>query len=208
MDVGDVFTIGGSKDLDHYKKRVLSSLRAGRYPNNMVQATFDLCGRKIRFRLLHPLQPFDGETDESYAIRLRTLESKVLRHHRGMEGLVNVKRGPVSEETREKHRARWADEAYRVEMITKLRNRGPVSLESRERMAEAKFGARNPKSKAVRVTWPDGYFADFGSQTEAARYLGVSQQLLNLWISGKVKTRLGKHYLLEGIVLSAVGGGA
>lgn len=64
--------------------------------------------------------------------------------------------------------------------------RGPLTTESRRRMSEAKRGGRNHRSRSVTVTDPDGIEMEFDSVTGVAAFFGVTQQLMDSWMSGKV----------------------
>jgi hypothetical protein len=72
-------------------------------------------------------------------------------------------------------------------MIEQIKKRSTnPKPETRQKMAAAKTGARNPKSRPVIVTKPDGSTETFPSTTAAAKFFGTSQQMLEQWIKGLV----------------------
>jgi len=102
------------------------------------------------------------------------LEQELLDFYAGNPHLCNVSTsafGP-DEDMRGRLKARMAD-----------RER---SAPTREKMAAAKRGERNPNARPVQVTDPQGAVMEFVSVTEAAEFFGVSQQLMDQWLKGLV----------------------
>lgn len=133
------------------------------------------------------MRPGSGESKEDFLDRLKAAEQLLLDHHKEHRELANQSmnaRGP------DRSGQLWkVDSVKRDEWRRKLSesNKGKVfSDETKARMATAKMGRRNPKATPVKVWCPDGAEKLFETVTAAAAFLGVTQQALDLWLSGKV----------------------
>lgn len=133
------------------------------------------CAGFVPLEFIHRLP---GESDADYSERLRVAEQR----HLGRNGVA------VGPDPSEFVKSSWCDPAYRAARLAEMRERrGPITEETRRRMSESKKGRRNPNSRPVIVTDPDGIETEFDSVTAVAEFFGVTQQTMDLWMSGKVK---------------------
>lgn len=187
LTMGDgVFYVGSSWNLARRRASHISDLRSGVHPVPALQAAWDAMPEVFTFSRLHKIPRHDGESDNSHRARLRQAEQTLLDQAQGNPLLANRSpkaSGPIH--GAEVLRAKWKQPAYRARMMEILRNR-TTSPETRAKMGEAKRGARNVHSRPVLVTWPDGRTDRHETATEAAQALQVTQQLVSLWVAGKV----------------------
>lgn len=181
--VGSFFYIGSSTDVDYRRACHISMLRKGEHPNHKLQAAWNHGSENVRSSVLRPLKRGADESVESFRDRLRAAEQELLDHYSCDPGITNLSMTACGPDTRVDMKARWRDPEYRNRM---LRERGAPGEETRTKMAEAKRGMLNPKSRPVRVTWPDGREEVFPTGTAAAAEIGVSQQVVDLWLRGKL----------------------
>lgn len=133
------------------------------------------CAGFVPLEFIHRLP---GESDADYSERLRVAEQR----HLGKSGVA------VGPDPSEFVKSPWCDPAYRAARLAEMRERrGPITEETRRKMSESKKGRRNPNSRPVIVTDPDGIETEFDSVTAVAEFFGVTQQTMDLWMSGKVK---------------------
>lgn len=175
LEVGDVFITGHSTDVDYCRVRHVTLLRRGEHPNARLQAAWNGSASST---VLRHVDPLETDTEKSFLRRLAAAERELIDCWADSPRFA----GSAGAGKRVDVRARWRDPAFRKRMLEKMK---PVGADTRAKMSGAKKGSLNPRSRPVRVTWPDGRVEVFPSCTEAGADLGVSQQLVHLWASGK-----------------------
>jgi hypothetical protein len=158
VTAGKAFYVGSTSDLVRRRGNHAYDLKTGNHPCPKLQAAYK--GQASCF-LVDPIPRLEGETDAEHRGRLRAAEQVLLERFQDHPGLANRSKKAC----------------------------GPdhFSKETRRKMGDAKRGARNAKARPVIVTWPDGRQERFDTATDAAGAIGVSQQLCQLWLAGKVK---------------------
>jgi hypothetical protein len=183
--VGETFYIGSTTDFVKRLRDHSWRLRNGNHPNPTLQKSFS-AGGDLRLLKKSFLSIEEGETDDDFRDRLRCSEQTLLDDHWGDPKLANRSpnsRGPNNGEAMLK---RWQDPDYYAKMkpFIDARKGVPVSAETRKKMSEAKRGSRNTNSRKVAIHGPEGVQV-FVCASDAARFLGVSQQNLQSWMTGK-----------------------
>jgi len=187
LRVGPFFYIGSSGNFRKRKYDHCGNLKRGIHPNQAIQSAYSP-GAGIDFITLEFIHRAEGETVEEYSTRLRNAEQKLLDRYAKDPHLCNKSTNAFGPDNSDFMKSRWADPEYRNAMLAKMREcRGPVTEKSRKLMSEAKKGRRNVKSRQVIVTDPDGIETEFDSVTATAAFFNVTQQLMDSWMSGKVK---------------------
>jgi len=186
IKIGSLLYVGSTVNLSRRKCDHQWRLRAGKHPVVAMQAEFNRC-KEFSFLPQEFMRHGAKESEQDFRDRLKAAEQLLLDHHKENRELANRSmnaRGP------DKACHWWTiSEVRRDEWVRKLSEaqKGRVfSEETKERMATAKKGHRNPKATPCRVWCPDGSATLFETVTAAAAFLGVTQQVLDLWLSGKV----------------------
>lgn len=178
LSVGNVFYIGSSRSMKRRIQGHLTDLRGGRHSSGVLQAAWDLLPESHTFECL----------EECCEADLRDVEQRWIdrwKHRVGFANGSDSSRGP-GELAYRKVRELWKDPLFR-ERMSKLSRSREFTMEHRGRMSAAKKGARNPRSRGVWVEMPDGSRHEFECVSDAARFLGVTQQAADLWLRGVTK---------------------
>lgn len=179
------FYLGSSTDFRRRRADHQWRLRRGVHPCKRIQKAFD-DGVPVAFTPIEFIRVKSGESAESFRARLHDAEQKMLDQQFGSPNIENKSRNAAGPDNGELLKSRWLDPQYRrimAEHMTKIAQL-PKSPETREKMAAAKRGARNVKSRAVIVTKPDQSTQRFESASDAAKFFNVSQQLFDQWMKG------------------------
>lgn len=189
VDVGPKFYIGSTTRLGSRHSSHRADLVAGKHPNTALQAAWDE-HQDFRFTVLTliPEKPCDRGRD--HAERLKFHEQKLLDDLFADPDCCNA-----SENSRYNTtisgvmRRKWLDPEYRVAAIRRMRGArktNPVSPETRERMAAAKRGLAGWAARPCVLQLPGSDIElAFESSTEAARFVGATQQAMHGWLTGK-----------------------
>lgn len=186
---GEFFYIGSSNNLVRRKHDHQWRLRAGIHPCKNIQREFDKSG-VVAFTPLLFFKQGRSESDTDFRERLRAAEQDRINEHIGDEFFENKSiyarfNGTASACLSIAMKKLWEDPEARKVMIERLRkNASNPSAETREKMAHAKRGANNVKSRPVVIKSPDGGKRKFASVSEAATFCGASQQLMDTWLKG------------------------
>lgn len=157
-------------------------LRAGKHPVARLQAGF-IAGGAFSFHRIQDMARRPNETAAEFKSRLRVEEQALIDSHKDHPDLCNRStnaKGPDSDIAKQ----RWKNPEYRERVVAGMKNAPPPSDEARSKMAAAKKGDLNPKSRAVIVTCPDGTTKRYGSTREAASFFKVTQQCMDQWMKG------------------------
>lgn len=184
LTTGSVFYIGSTANLAKRRSQHAYDLKKGIHPCHKLQSAYT---GEVSCLLIDRIPRKSGETDTEHRERLRAAEQVLIDRLWGQPGLANRSRNSRGPDNRELMRTLWQNPEYRARWVKQIRSRPPVSDETRKRMAAAKRGARNAKARPVLVTWPDGRQQRFDTATDAAAAIGVSQQLCQMWLAGKVR---------------------
>jgi hypothetical protein len=183
INVGPLFYFGSTTDMERRMHDHRWRLRTGRHPVPRLQEAFS-AGQDFTFTPIEVVHPFSQEPRAKFNHRLRAKEQKLLSQHKKDPNLCNRStntRGPDSTIAKE----RWNVPGYREKVIAGLANRPPPPEQTRAKMAKAKVGDRNPRSRAVIVTHPDGSTTRHESTALAACFFRVTQQCLDQWLKGE-----------------------
>lgn len=189
VDVGPKFYLGSTTRLGARHSSHRADLAAGKHPNKALQAAWDE-HQDFRFTVLTLIPAKDCDEGRDHTERLKFHEQILLDGHFSDPLCCNA-----SESSRyntgisDVMKAKWLDPEFRVVHLRKLRafrERNPVTLETRAKMAAAKRGLRGPTSRPCVLNFVGGESQFFESAAEAARSVGVSQQAMHGWLSGKV----------------------
>lgn len=187
LRVGSFFYLGSSGNFTRRRHAHRSDLKRGVHPNQAIQSAYSP-GATIEFITLEYIPRAEGEELGDYSTRLRNAEQMLLDRYAKDPHLCNKSTNAFGPDNSDFMKSRWADPEYRNHMLAKMREcRGPVTEKSRRLMSEAKKGRRNVRSRQVIVTDPDGIEMEFDSVTAVAKFFNVTQQLMDSWMSGKVK---------------------
>lgn len=182
INVGDLFYFGSTTDTERRRLDHQWRLRAGKHPVARLQEAFS-AGQPFSFHHIEIVHPFSQEPREKFSKRLRAKEQRLLDQHKHDPNLCNRStnaKGPDSDIAKQ----RWQNPGYRDRVSEGMKNAPPPSAEARNKMAAAKRGDLNHKSRAVIVTHPDGTTKRYGSTREAASFFRVTQQCMDQWIKG------------------------
>lgn len=212
---GASFYIGSTFDIakrwiDHRWR-----LRKGEHPVPKLQAAYwaEMVEREegdddevLRMEVVEVIDRKPYEEDEKLRKRLRLHEQWLLDAEFGSEGCCNRSReSGYNYDNSQILRGLWRDPEFRARQVKRLRARkgDAVTAETREKMSVAKRGRRNYKAKPC---WLDhgGKRVRFDTVTEAAEWAGVKQQVMDLWMRGKVPwpgsgKRASRYPELEGM---------
>jgi hypothetical protein len=186
LTVGDAIYVGSTWHSYRRKCSHISDLRGGKHDNKRLQAAWNKNPEQVTFSIVRPIEREEGETREALRDRLRAAEQELLTLYSKNPALANTYRNSRGPDCRPDLKAKWQDPAFRAMMQENLANRPPPSLETRSKMAMAKTGARNHKSRPVSVVWPCCRAEKYESGAAAAKALGVTQQQVDLWLKGSV----------------------
>lgn len=162
-------------------------MEEGRHPNPKVQAAYTGHG-SAEFFLLTVVPRKRDDSDKDFYARIKFHEQRLLDEHHGKDYCCNMSASSVHNSTiGDLMREKWKDSAFRASMIEKMQaRRGEgVSVETREKMAAAKRGARAPRARSCTLRFK-GEELRFPTGQAAADHFGVSQQSMDLWLKGKV----------------------
>lgn len=174
VTVGDYFYVGSSFDVQKRLSQHYKLLVAGRHPIPKLQSAF-LAGGTVSMEKLYELPRERGEAEGCHRDRIRAMEQDHLDFFKGDPYLAN--------------RSTVAHSPLNVRVNGKRgRKKGHIVSEStREKMAAAKRGSRNIKSRPVVVVdLATGIEQRFDTVSSAAKWFRVSQQLMDQWIKGIV----------------------
>lgn len=185
--VGDLFYVGSTLELGGEESNHRAKLAAGEHPNPLLQAEYN-AGGHVRLYLMLEVPRKHDDSDHGHMRRLRFREQLLLDDLFGTEGCAN--RSPDAgfhHDHSGRMKQRWADPEFRETMLAKLRETQsrPVSPETRAKLSEAKKGKRNARSKPCMLLWK-GETLFFESAGRAAHHMGVSQQVMDLWLRRKL----------------------
>lgn len=187
LRVGNLFYVGSGSRLGSRLSDHKARLERGDHRIEALQDEFTMLG-ELTFTILKLVARKPKEPDADYKRRRLMWEQVALNRVFGTPGCVNASSNSgfntgIGEVMREK----WKNPVFREATVARMKQRrgDAISAETRAKMAEAKTGARNPKSCPCFTVF-EGFKKNFDSASEAARYHGVSQQLMQQWLSGAV----------------------
>jgi hypothetical protein len=187
LQAGPFFYIGSTTNIRRRFQDHKWRLNKGIHPNPKIQAAHAEHGAAT-LTLVNVIRNNPRETIEQHRARLRKAEQALLDEHAADPHLCNRSlnaSGPdLWTEVANRLKERWKDPEYRQRMTNATRNRETTAA-TRLKLSAAKTGAGNPKSRPVVVTAPDGTETTHPCTRDAARFFGVSQQLMDLWLKGK-----------------------
>lgn len=211
LTVGEKVYVGSSWSLDKRRAQHIADLRKGIHSCKALQKAWDKDPENVAFTVARPVK-HNGETDDELKATLRTMEQELLDMYKGHVNLTNKSTNARGPDNGQLMKQKWQNPAFREYMTNLLKEKKKTSptSETRAKMGAAKRGARNPNATPVRVTMPDNTIHFFDTTTEAAQHLGVSQQRVNGWLSGKVALPGRGKYLrhktehLRGMIIEKV----
>lgn len=172
--VGGVFYLGSSASIENRVQEHRWMLQKGTHPNGPLQLEYDLY-ESSEFEILKLTK---GD--------LKAAEQRFLNKHFGKGRCANLSSSSrYNSRIGEVMREKWRDPEYRAAMRLKMAARAPATAETREKMRVQKTGANNARARRVRLHW-EGDTWEFPTATDAAKHLGVPQQVIDLWLRGKV----------------------
>lgn len=187
VTVGRFFYIGSTRSLGSRRSDHKIRLEAGTHPCAALQLAFDEIGKfEMTITWLVPEKP--SESKEDHRRRLRMLEQIELNAWFGKRGCTN---GSSDSGFNTKIGAwlkrKWADPEFRESQVARLKARkgDAVSAETRGRMSLAKQRGRHHAARKCFTTF-GGATLHFSCVRDAAEHLGVSQQVMDLWLRGIV----------------------
>jgi hypothetical protein len=184
LKVGDLFYVGSSLNLKKRKQDHFWNLKNGTHHVKRLQNHYNKI-QLASFVVIHEINVSIEKCDKCMIRQaIQKLEQSLIDMYYGDHNFCNTSKnakGPDSEIAKK----RWKNESYRKKVTDKLKSR-IFTKESRQKMSESKKGIRNPKSRKVIVENPDGTQTTYNTVTDAAKFFGVSQQLMDQWLKGIV----------------------
>ncbi len=187
---GGVFYIGSTSSLARRNRDHLWRLKRGIHPNPMLQKAYDDGGEFKSFHV-EIIKPCDDVNE--LREKLRAAEQVKLDYQFNLEGCCNYSPNASGPNNGEMMKNKWEDLEYREKMVAFMKSRkgAVVTAETRKKMAAAKRGAKNAKSRAVECIHvrrgEEARIERFESAAAFGRAYGFSQQLVQSWLSGKCK---------------------
>jgi hypothetical protein len=188
LQVGGYFYIGSSIAVGARRSEHVLALKRKEHRIPKLQAAWD-SGAPMKFIIVQETRPKSWDKKDDGRARARLLEDQEIKKHFGSEYCCNLSDSAYcNSEIGEAARRKWMDPEYRSRQIARIREsrKIPISDECRRKMALAKTGARNVKSRSCTLTY-NGKVMNFVTGTEAAKHFGVSQQIMHLWLTGQCK---------------------
>lgn len=185
LQIGDYFYIGSGISVGTRRSEHLNDLKAGTHRSPKLQAAWDK-HQSARFIIIQETQPKTWLKGDDGRDRARMLEHEEIQKHFGTEFCCNQSASAYGNTMLgEVMREKWKDGEYRERTVARLRNRrgSAVSVECRRKMALAKTGAKNSKARSCTLNFR-GETMTFATCTDAAAHFGVTQQAMNLWLTG------------------------
>jgi hypothetical protein len=189
VDVGPKFYIGSTTRLGSRHSSHRADLTAGKHPNKALQAAWSE-HQDFRFTVLTLIPAKDCDRGRDHAERLKFYEQRLLDESFNDPDCCNASESSRYNTTLSGvMKAKWRDPEFRVTATRKLRaarKANPVGPETREKMAAAKRGLAGPAARPCVLQLPgsDVELA-FESVSEAAAFVGVSQQAMQGWVTGR-----------------------
>jgi hypothetical protein len=189
VDVGPKFYLGSTTRLGSRHSSHRADLAAGKHPNKALQAAWDE-HQDFQFTVLTLIPAKDDDVGRDHTERLKFHEQILLDQLFADPGCCNASESSRYNTTLSGvMKAKWRDPEFRVTATRKLREArkaNPVGPETREKMAAAKRGLAGPAARPCVLQLPgsDVELA-FESVSEAAAFVGVSQQAMQGWVTGR-----------------------
>ena len=188
IEVGPAFYLGSTTALGSRVSQHRADLEAGTHPNATLQAAYDKHGTFAAY-LLKEVPRKRDDTDKDHRKRLQFHEQALLDALFFKKNCANTSQNSGFNSTlSDTMKARWQDPEYRETRLRSLRaaridNPREVSPETRERLAAAKQGARNPNARPCTLSLAGETF-HFDTGAEAAAHFGTTQQAMDAWLKG------------------------
>lgn len=190
VNVGPKFYLGSTTRLGSRHSSHRADLAAGKHPNKALQAAWNE-HQDFQLVVLTLIPAKDHDAGRDHAERLKFYEQRLLDESFHDSNCCNASESSRYNTTlSDAMKAKWCDPEFRVSTTRKLREArkaNPVGPETREKMAAAKRGLAGPAARPCVLQLPgsDVELA-FESVTEAAAFVGVSQQAMQGWVTGRV----------------------
>lgn len=184
LRVGDLFYIGSTTSFVKRGREHLWRLKAGKHLTKKLQKAYD-DGALPQMIPLDYFRYKGNETTSELRDRLRAAEQAHLDKYYDDPCCTNSSRNTRGPDNGELMKELWKDPEWREWMSEKVRGR-KASPEARRKMAEAKKGRANARSRQIVVVGPDGKKKAFPTVSSCAEFFGASQQSMHLWITGEV----------------------
>jgi hypothetical protein len=185
LNIGPYFYFGSGRRVGSRVSYHTLALERGKHTNKAMQNAWDAFGT-ITFTILDVLERKPGESKKELTRRLEMHEQWHIDSHFGTPNCLNASSDSgFNSGASRAMKAKWADPEWRARQIEKLEPTWvrPVSESTRAKMAAAKTGARNLKSRAC-IFVQDGKVTKHESSSMAAAAFGVSQQCMDQWLKG------------------------
>lgn len=185
VDVGPAFYVGSTTRLGQRHSSHRVDLERGQHPNKRLQAAWDE-HRDFRFTVLTLIPRKEIDQGRDHVERLKFHEQLLLDQLFADPNCCNASENSRYNTTiSDVMKAKWRDPEFRATHTARLReHRTPPGPETRARMAAAKRGLAGVRSRPCVLDIPGRGELAFESASEAARFVGVSQQLLHQWLTG------------------------
>jgi hypothetical protein len=187
IEIGPFFYIGSSSKLGPRRSDHLRMLKEGAHPNHKLQAAWN-AHQSAEVIVLQEVVPKKWDKSDDGTARGKHLEHLEIQKHFGSEFCCNLSNSAYHNTTiGDVMRERWKDPDFRQRMVEKLKaRRGDlISPETRKKMADAKTGQNNPNARPCSLSF-HGEVMKFTTGAAAADHFKVPQQVMDLWLRGKV----------------------
>jgi hypothetical protein len=190
IQIGPTFYIGSCNQFGKRLAGHKSDLAAGTHPNKKLQGAWDDHQQIECFILQNvPRKAQDVESDKDHLTRLKFHEQLALDAEFNHPDCANESNNSRYNSTAADHmRAKWNDPAWRESTSAKIRDAArnrQISDDTRQKMAEAKRGGKNHKSRPC-VIHHGGKSIRFDCTSEAARHFNATQQAMDAWLKGAI----------------------
>lgn len=163
----------------------ISDLKHGRHHNCHMRAAYDI-HKAASWEIIERVSSRYQETPVSLKARLYEAEQRHISEHHGKPYCLNISRTAIGATYHHPEIAeRWRQPEYRERMMAlRLQRNYRPSEATKEKMAAAKRGERNPNARPVVLVFKGEEFR-FPCASHAARHFGVTQQIMDFWLKGK-----------------------
>ena len=185
VNVGKFFYVGSSSNLKARRRDHFLELRKGTHHSTLLQRAFNDLGTFEMVVIKEVPRKYD-DSDKDHSQRLLFNEQRAINDLIDGELCCNTSfEAGCNSWAGNNLRQKWQDPEFRSAHIARLKSRrgDAISTETRAKMAQAKRGTNNAKSRQCTIFF-QGQSIKFPCVTDAAKHFNVTQQAMDNWLRG------------------------